>query len=158
MRSEQTPLLNAISAAFSADATHAAFSLRQGDEIDSYNTPTPDAAPVDWRNVSDDELETHHWGFTHLDAESWRFYLPAFLSYSVRHLSSGDSLVIDVCLNNLRPPDREPSRFHTLNDCQRRTVISVLEFLAFESESRFSSDACQVLEEYWIEQPLYPDA
>ena len=158
MRSEQTQLLDLISAAFPAYAAHAALSLRQGDEIDSHDAPTPDVALGDWRDVPEHELETYHWGFTHLDAESRRFYLPAFLAYSVRRLSRGESLVINACLNNLRPPDRVPSRFSTLSDCQRRTVVSVLEFLAFDSESDFTADACQVLEEYWIEHPLYPDA
>ncbi len=158
MRSEQTQLLDSISAAFPADATHTALSLRQADEIDSYSSPTSDVLPTSWRVVPEQELEAHHWGFTHLDATSWHFYLPAFLTYSVCHLSRGESLVIADCLSNLRPPDRTPSRFNTLSDCQRQTVVSVLEFLAFDSESEFTADACQVLEEYWIERPLYPDA
>src|SRR5689334_17972513 len=116
MRSEQIQLLDLISAVFHADAAHAAISLRQGDEIDSQHAPTPDVVPLDWRDVAEHELETHHWGFTHLDVESWCFYLPAFLSYSVRHLSRGESLVIAACLSNLRPPDRVPSRFSTLDD------------------------------------------
>jgi hypothetical protein len=158
MRSEQTQLLDSISAAFPADGAKAALSLKRADEIDSHDTPTPEVVPTDWRNVSEPELEEHHWGLTHLDAESWRFYLPAFLAYSVRHLSDGDSLVIAACLSNLWPPDRKPSRFSTLIDSQRQTIVSVLELLAFDGESGFTTDACQVLEEYWIEHPLYPDA
>jgi len=158
MRTEQTQLLELISAAFPAGSAHTVLSLRQGDEIDSYETPTPDDLPADWRDVSERELEEHQWGFTHLDAESWRFYLPAFLAYSVRHFTRGESLVIMACLNNLRPPDRVPSRFRTVTDSQRQAVISVLEFLAFGCESDFSADASKVLEEYWIEHPLYPDA
>jgi len=157
MRLEQTKLLDSVSAAFPAGSTRPVQSLRQGDEIDSHDTPTPDALPVDWRDVPEGELEEHQWGFTHLDAESWHFYLPAFLAYSVRHFSRGESLVIAACLSNLRPPDRVPSRFSTLTDSQRQAVVSVLEFLAFGCESDFSADACQVLEEYWIENPLYPD-
>jgi hypothetical protein len=158
MRPKQTQLLEAISAAFPASAASPVLSLSQGDEIDSYDTPTPDVLPADWHKVSERELEEHQWGFTHLDAESWRFYLPAFLAYSVRHFTRGESLVVAACLSNLRPPDRVPSRFGTLTDSQRQVVISVLEFLAFGSESDFTAEACQVLEEYWIEHPLYPDA
>src|SRR5436190_17837070 len=139
MRPEQTQLLDSISAAFPAGATHTLLSLRQGDEIDSHDTPTPDVLPVDWSNVSERELEEHHWGFTHLDAESWHFYLPAFLAYSVRHFTRGESLVIAACLNNLRPPDRVPPRFTKLSDRQRQTVVSVLEFLAFGSKSDFTA-------------------
>ncbi|MFA6172757.1 MAG: DUF6714 family protein [Kiritimatiellales bacterium] len=158
MLPEQIQLLDSISAAFPEGAAHSVLSLRQGDEIDSHNTPTPDALPVDWREVSERELEKHQWGFTHLDAESWRFYLPAFLAYSVRHFTRDGSLVIMACLNNLRPPDKVPSRFSTLTDSQRQAVISVWEFLTFGVESNFTANACQVLEEYWIERPLYPDA
>ena len=158
MRTDQTQLLDLISSAFPAGAARAVLSLRQGDEIDSHATPTPDVLPADWRDVSERELEEHQWGFTNLDAESWRFYLPAFLAYSVRHFSRGESLVIAACLSNLRPPDRVPPRFSTLTDSQRQAVISVLKFLAFGCESDFTADAYQVLEEYWIEHPLYPDA
>jgi hypothetical protein len=158
MRSEQIKLLDSISAAFPNGAAHAVLSGRQGDEIDSHETPSPDDLPEDWRSVSERELEEHQWGLTHLDVESWRFYLPAFLAYSVRHFSRGESLVIAACLSNLRPPDRVPPRFSTLVDSQRQVVVRVLEFLAFGCESDFTADACQVLEEYWIEHPLYPDA
>ena len=158
MNSEQVQLLDSISTAFPAGAAHTMLSLRQGNEIDSYVTPTLDVLPVDWRDVLEPGLEGQHWGFTHLDAVSWHFYLPAFLAYSVQHFTRGESLVILACINNLRPPDRVPSRFSTLTDGQRRTVVSVLEFLAFGSESEFAAEACQVLEEYWIEHPLYPDA
>jgi hypothetical protein len=158
MRLEQTKLLDLISAAFPAGTARPVLSLRQGDEIDSHDTPTQDTLPVDWRDIPERELEEHQWGLTHLDAESWHFYLPAFLAYSVRYFSRGESLVIAACLSNLRPPDRVPSRFGTLTDSQRQVVVSVLEFLAFDCESDFTADACQVLEEYWIEHPLYPDA
>ena len=157
MRSEQATLLESVSAAFPRGSKQFTMTLRQGNERDSYREPTPDAVPLDWRDVSDGELEDHHWGLTHLDPPSWLFYLPAFLSYSVRHPSRGESLVISACVNNLRPPDRVPSRFKLLSSAQRQAAVAVLDFLAFDSESQFQSDACQALEEYWIERPLYPD-
>jgi hypothetical protein len=157
MRPEQSKLFDSISTAFPPRSQQCAMTLRQGNEHDSYNIPTPDNPPGDWRDVSNEELEKHHWGLTHLDPQSWRFYLPAFLSYAVHHPSRGESLVIQACINNLRPPDREPSRFKTLSDAQRKAAVATLDFLAFDSESQFQDDACQALEEYWIERPLYPD-
>ena len=90
MRTEKTQLLDLISAAFPAGAAHPVLSLSQGDEIDSYDTPTPDVFPVDCRDVSEREMEEHHWGFTHFDAESWRFYLPAFwrILFGIVHAAS----------------------------------------------------------------------
>jgi hypothetical protein len=45
MRTEQAELLVFISAAFPAGAAHPTLSLRQGDEIDSHDTPTADVLP-----------------------------------------------------------------------------------------------------------------
>src|SRR6185436_11787880 len=102
-------------------------------------------------------LEQYHWGLAHLDSESWLFYLPAFLSYSVRHSGAGSSLVLDACLATLRPPDREPPRLKALSEMQRQVVRAVLEYLAFDERSAVQQYACQVLEEYWIDKPLYGD-
>lgn len=123
--------------------------LRQGNEIDSYDTPTPEKTlPTDWHSISNDELENHHWGMNHLDAQSWRFYLPAFLGYSVRHPALGESLVIDTCILTLRSCDSAPPKFKTLTEEQRRAIVGVLEFLAFDPESQVQDAACQALEEY----------
>ena len=157
MRREQTTLLESISSAFPPEPARCCLTLRQGSQIDSYDEPSPDTPPPDWRDVSDTELERYHWGLNHIDAESWLFYLPAFLSYAVRFPSRVGSLAISASLNNLRPPDRNPSRYRRLTDAQRKVVVAVLDFLAFDAESAFSPEACQVLEEYWIEPPLYPD-
>lgn len=51
MRYEPTQLHDSISNTFPAGAACASLSLRHGDEIDSHDAPTPDVAPVDWRDV-----------------------------------------------------------------------------------------------------------
>ncbi|WP_353511638.1 DUF6714 family protein [Ramlibacter tataouinensis] len=39
--------------------------------------------------VSDRYLEHHHWGIPHLDAASFRLYMPALLDYCLRHIDEG---------------------------------------------------------------------
>jgi hypothetical protein len=133
--------------------------LKEGDDMDSYRTPSPEADAIrdDWRRVSDSYLEQYHCGMTYVDQQSWLFYLPAFLSYSLRHPDTS-ALPLDACLNTLRPPDREPSRFKMLNDVQREIVRTVLDYLAFYERAVVQDSARLVLEEYWIENPLYGDA
>jgi hypothetical protein len=56
---------------------------------------------------------------------------------------------------SLRPPDREPPRLASLSPAQERVVRQLLEALAFAEDSVWQADACQALEEWWIENPLY---
>ena len=129
--------------------------LRQADEVDTFNSVSTvtDIRPTDWRTIEDTELENLHWGLSHLDAQSWRFYLPAFLTYSIRHASSAGSLVVSACVQSLRPPDRVPPRLKTLTPEQRKAVVATLEFLAFNPQSAFQEVACQTLEEHSIDHP-----
>jgi hypothetical protein len=56
---------------------------------------------------------------------------------------------------SLRPPDREPPRLASLSPAQERVVRQLLEVLAFAEDSVWQENACQALEEWWIENPLY---
>ena len=55
-------------------------SLRSGNAIDDYGTPVPFDAVLD--ATSDLYLESFHWGLPHLDAISWRHYLPYLIDYA----------------------------------------------------------------------------
>ena len=127
--------------------------LGQGDEIDSsYQTTTLPANGDE--QPTDDYLRQNISGLCHLDAQSWRCYLRYLLPYSVLHRAEEGSLVVEWTLSNLRPPNL---RLATLNARQRNAVISFLNLLGFDSSSAFQAFARQVMEEYWIPNPLYPE-
>ena len=151
--------IDSVLQAFPSSSAVCRMTLKEGNDMDSYETPSPEVGVVrdDWRRIPESCLEQYHWGMAHLDPYSWLFYLPAFLSYSLRHADAEGSLVLQACLQTLRPPDREPPRLRALNDAQREVVRAVLEHLAFDERSSVQNAACQVLEEYWIENPLYPE-
>jgi hypothetical protein len=155
--SSPAEILEDIAGAFPAVPGLCRITLRQGDQLDNHDIPSVDLDSIrhDWRCVPDSYLEQYHWGVCHLDPDSWRFYLPVLLSYSVRHPQEDGSLVLAACLNTLRPPDREPTRFKSLSESQRRVICRALEYLAFDDVSRVQPDACQVLEEYWVPGSLY---
>jgi hypothetical protein len=159
MRQVQKTLLASIDSAFPSGLERCLMTLKQGDEVDTtYAISTIDCIkPADWHSIPDTELENFHWGLTYLDPSSFRFYLPAFLAYSIRHVSSGGSLVVNACIQNLRPPDHVPPRLKSLALAQRKAAVAALEFLAFDPDSQFQDVACQTLEEYWIDNPLYKD-
>jgi len=139
---------------FAADiATIPQMTLRGGNAVDSYDLPMPydlaDDAPTDAY------LEANHWGLAHLDAASWRHYLPYLIDYALQHQSDVGSLVIEALLWSLRPPDRDPPRLGSLTPEQEAVVVAFLEALAFGDDSAHQAFAAQVLEEYWIPGALY---
>lgn len=139
--------------AFAADlGSIPQMTLRQADAIDSYaETPPLDRATD---AISDTYLEQYSCGVAHLDAASWRHYLPALAEFAQRNLRS-NSNVVGSLIASLRPPDRDPPRLASLNATQESLVRELLELLAFSPESTWQGEACQALEEWWIEGSLY---
>ena len=142
-----------VHAAFSQEAEAAPpMTLRGGNDLDGYREPSAFDPSLD--SVSDAYLEQYAWGLGYLDAESWRHYLPSFISYAVRHLTEGSN-AIDALLNSLRPPDREPPRLASLSAEQQSIVTEFLDLLAFSKESLHQDLACQALEEWWAPGAIY---
>ena len=142
-------------AVFAADAaTPPALTLRGGNAVDSYDLPP---APDPTLDAPDEAyLERYaFWALPHLDAASWRHYLPRLIDYALRNLGEATPMVIDGLLASLRPPDREPPRLASLSAEQEAVVVAVLDVLAFDERSLHRDLAMQVLEEYWVPNSLY---
>ncbi|WP_442961826.1 DUF6714 family protein [Pseudomonas sp. BMS12] len=127
-------------------------SLRAGNAIDDYSTPTPFESEYD--QVSDEYLESFHWGLSYLDPLSWRHYLPYFFQYAFCRIHKG-SVVTDALLNSLRPPERTPPRLGSLSTEQETAIRHAIEHLAFAKDSVHAELACQVLEEWWLPNSVY---
>ena len=127
--------------------------LRAGDAEDRYEENLPAYDPK-FDEPTDRYLEKYYDGVTYLDAESWRFYLPHLIDYSLRKLEDGE-LIVDSFLSSLRPPDREPPRLKSLTDAQKELIKEVLDILAFDDKSIFKEYAMTVMEEYWVSNSLY---
>jgi hypothetical protein len=146
-------LFSRLRSAFAADSERTPeITLRSGDSIDSYGTAVPFDSERD--AVSDDYLTQYHCGVAHLDAGSWRHYLPALGQFALRHLGS-NSLVVGALIASLRPPDRDPPRLASLDSLQESVMREVLDALAYTSASVWKAEACQALEEWWVDGALY---
>lgn len=149
-------LLKRLRDAFAVDLLRPpATTLREADTIDSYG----EARPV---MVSDDSptpsyLNRCASGISYLDAASWRHYLPALGELAINSLSE-DSLAVSGLIQSLRPPDREPPRLGSLDAMQEIVLRELLELVAYSADSIWQSEACQALEERWIEGALYRPA
>jgi hypothetical protein len=141
-------------AAFRTDAEAAPpMTLRGGAAVDSYDVAPPHDPALD--RLDDAYLEAHaYWALPHLDAASWRHYLPALIDYALRHLDD-PAMVTEGLLASLRPPDREPPRLGSLSAEQEEVIVATLDVLAFDARSAERDFAMQVLEEYWVPNALY---
>jgi hypothetical protein len=113
---------------------------------------------IPWPEIPDEVLASCDAALSHLDEDGFVYYLPAFLSYAVRHVSSGlfDTdwmsmhftifAVTDLSNYNL-------GRLKRLNDVQIASVIEFLRFVATHSAT-YRGDAEDALANYW----LTPDA
>lgn len=129
-----------------------AISLRGGNSLDEYKNPESFDAVVD--AVSDSYLERYWWGIAHLDSQSWRYYLPHLLEYSLRHRRE-HTMVTEAFLSSLRPPDREPPRLSSLSREQESLVSEFLDIMAFDDASAHQELARTALEEWWAPGALY---
>ena len=141
--------------AFAADAAaQPAMSLRGGNDVDSYDTPTPFDEAVDL--TSDEYIENHAFNaLPHLDPVSWRHYLPDLIAYALVRFDRPGDLAVEGLLWSMRPPDREPPRLSSLTDDQEAAVVAFLDVLAFDQASAYQDLARQVLEEWWVPNALF---
>jgi hypothetical protein len=146
-------LIEVVRDAFAADlASKPAITLRGGDRLDDCGECPPYEAVID--AVSDEYLESFHWGIGYLDAASWRHYLPHLADYVIRHFDQG-TLVGEWTIASLSAPDREPPRLTTLTLLQEEAVVKFLEFMAFADGSSHQESACRAIDEWWSPNPLY---
>jgi hypothetical protein len=127
--------------------------LRAANALDDYEAP-PDFDPV-VDSVAPEYLEAHFWGISYLDPQSWLFYLPHLLKRALACIDDGGSNLVNAFLISLRPPDRDPPRFGSLNAEQEQAVSAVLDELAFSPESQWQREALCALEEWWAPGATY---
>ncbi|MGZ4131558.1 MAG: DUF6714 family protein [Actinomycetota bacterium] len=94
----------------------------------------------DWRAVPDDVLERAYAALAFLSATGYRFFIPAYLRYVLRHPQSG-AAVVDSTIWSLIPElyERElvafsRSKYELLDDAQRRAIEIALEVLTPEED------------------------
>jgi hypothetical protein len=133
-------------------------SLRGGNDVDSYDLPTPYDPAAD--QPADAYIELYAFNaLPHLDPVSWRHHLPRLIEYALARFTDPGDLAIEGSLYSLRPPDRDPPRLGSLSEEQEAVVVEFLDVLAFDDSSTYQDLARQVLEEWWVPNALYrPDA
>jgi hypothetical protein len=101
-----------------------------------------------WYEVPDWKLKTGFSTLSFFDVEGWRFYIPAFMSWSLQNWRTTDSTTADSVLWDLDWGHHEhwSKRYESLNRAQSEAVHDFLEFF-----DRYSGqdDARKAIRSYW---------
>lgn len=102
-----------------------------------------------WQDVPDSKIEMMSC-MSFFDPVGWRFYLPAFMIWTLKNWRTTDLIIADsvVWTFGVNPsnPDSATSRFSLLNAEQSRAVY---EFLRFFCEYEPECDAREAIDLYW---------
>ncbi|MBI4346572.1 MAG: hypothetical protein HY553_06935 [Elusimicrobia bacterium] len=134
-------LLRAIEAAFDGVAREEGVTLNEAEVIDAYGTQAERKAARlkdsdrRWQEVPPAEVERHADVLPFLDPKGWRYYLPAFMAWTLLHYPTTESLAVDSTIYTLDPGDapelkaRALERYKTLSGNQAAAVCRFLRFM-----------------------------
>lgn len=147
-------------------------SLREADVIDDYGGEKARKAAKlldetrNWNAVAREDIARRHWAFTFLDAEGFRYYLPAVMSWAIEESSKSDfdDSSLASLLYCLTPRRR---RRKTVREGQFDALISLLsppqryatqQFLWWLVSEFNDEEAFEALDRYWKNEPVTPTA
>ena len=153
-------IIAAIYQAFGNVLRGGGVSLREGDALDSYANDEllKQARALDndlhWWEIPAEQLEQFHTALSFMDAEGFRYYIPAYMTHALRTCEGG-SLSIDAALVSLFPLHSSASdRYALLNHDQKKCIAQFLWFMTTETNDRWSNklevyNATRALEDFW---------
>jgi hypothetical protein len=111
---------------------------------------------VSWDQVPDAAIEECPTALNYLDHEGWRYYVPAYMIWSLRYFRSSDSIVSDFTIYTFDPSASNPQlrkykreRFRLLDHAQSCAVCRFLRFMAANDDLADWRVANIALTEYW---------
>lgn len=141
-----------------AGVSRGAVTLHEAEAMDDYAGPEwrAEARRLDpdgpWEAVPDAHLAGCPWGMPYLDPQSWAFYIPAYIVWSLRHEDDGGHLVHNFLIYTFAhtAPDPEPNSLEHYRLLTPAQAAAVCRFLRYRAAGDFDGDvAREALETYW---------
>lgn len=109
-----------------------------------------------WQDVRDDDIENHQNALCFLDPDGFRYYLPAYMRWSLRYFKSSGSLSSDSTIYALGPSgnkgvtDWNRSRWEVFTHRQSQVILAYLRFMAEQGEDYADSFMAELaINAYW---------
>jgi len=160
-------VIKTITTAF-ASVSRGIYTLRQARVIDDYGTPKQmrEAGRLDtdthWTEVSDEDIKHHTDIHTFLDDASFRYYIPAYMVWSIKNYNGDNTISCESTIRALilDPWGNEESRradiakFQMFDQAQSAAVLA---FLRFMNDIDGATNAILAIEKYWGRFALHTD-
>ena len=109
-----------------------------------------------WQDIPDAELEKYDQALCFLDPKAFRYYLPAYLRWSLRHLETSKSNLMNAAIYALSPSANQGVSQHNL-ECwllfspeQSHVIYKFLRFIAARCDGPVDTFMAQLaLEAHW---------
>ena len=112
----------------------------------------------DWVEVPDAHVEECAYALHHLDPESWRYYIPRFMEWSLRNFRTNESFLSDSIIYQFNPSSSDAAlakhamdRYRCLTTEQSRAVSRFLRYMAQNGEQVDDVVANEALRKYWAQ-------
>ena len=153
-------LIHQITDAFEDVERGDGISLHEAAAIDGYRMAEECAAARQqdtersWQDVPAQDIEDNYPVLTYLDAEGFRYYLPAFMVWSLKNYQTSASVSVDAPIyeldlsGNEDRRERKMEQFRLFSDEQRVAACRFLRFMS-EQVDADASMARPALDNYW---------
>jgi len=143
--------------------------LHEASVIDAYGSDTERFAAREldtdlrWQDVPDHLIESHSDTLCFVDPKGFRYYLPAYMIWALRHFRTSDSFSVDHVIysliisegfykkKKLEDAHREwkLERFEVFTDEQAKMICRFLRFMAEQKNFVDAEKASTALDQYW---------
>ena len=116
-----------------------------------------------WQNVPDAVIEAHPEALSFLDPAGFRYYLPAYMRWSLLHFKTSDSLSSDYTIYALAPSgnkgvtDWNRERWGWLSQEQANVILEFLRFMAEHGKGRTDAFMARLAIDAFWEQFSQPE-
>jgi hypothetical protein len=100
-----------------------------------------------WQDISEFEIEQCDCQLAHMQAEEFRYYLPAYMLYSLNHAQDSvvESMIPGSVVFGLTPSQSHPSysasQYRLLDSTQSEAITAFLKYMANHGEEYVRRDA-----------------
>ncbi len=150
-----TDVILEIERAFDGVARDDGITLHEARALDDYASDTERAqarlrdTESRWQDVPEEDIEREYTIFSFLDDKGFRYYLPAYMTWMLRHLNHTHSASLDSTVFALEPSSYFSKRATLFNVAQATAILHFLEFLM--TDERFDDDSTMNAWTHWAQ-------